>query len=638
VSVEKKISDLTAVPALLTSAAFEIEQSAASFQVTFATMNTLFLSLNNTFVGFQTFTPDATREGINVGAIAVDPSAPVNGGIWYDSALNKFRARENGANVNLIGITSPEFADDVFRIIGSADATKKLAFEVDVITTATTRTITVLNEDLTIVGLTNVQTLVGKTLTTPTIGDFTNATHDHSNAAGGGTLLSTSALSDTASIAYLNTPNAYIAGNKQSFVSDTTNAAININSQTPSTTIAGDIWRLVDNIVYRNNADTADIIIATDTNTLTLLNKTLTTPTITSFVNATHDHQATAGGGTLLSTAALSDTANIAYLNTANVYTAGTRQDFLGLLAGTAGLNVGAIAGNPTTQVDGDIWYNSSSNTMFGRVNGANVDLGAAGGGGPEFADNVFRVIGSVDATKKLAFEVDGLTTATTRTVTMIDENLTIVGLTNAQTITTKTIAFGSNTVSGTKAEFDTALTDDNFAFVGTSNTWTANQIFNDNVKLLLGTGSDFEIYFDATNAQLNIPTGAIYVVAINNVDEYSFSNTALDIKGNDIDNIHILIRDQAGSGTDIDFGEEEQQTISIAANTTFTGTGYAIGKSKTVFITTDSTLRTLTFPAGWIFMGAKPADQAASKVGVLTLTCTTAAEAGVRAAYAVEA
>jgi len=32
------------------------------------------------------------------------------------------------------------------------------------------------------------QTLVNKTLTTPTIGDFTNATHDHSNAAGGGTI------------------------------------------------------------------------------------------------------------------------------------------------------------------------------------------------------------------------------------------------------------------------------------------------------------------------------------------------------------------------------------------------------------------------------------------------------------------
>ena len=32
------------------------------------------------------------------------------------------------------------------------------------------------------------QTLTNKTLTAPTIGDFTNATHDHTNAAGGGTV------------------------------------------------------------------------------------------------------------------------------------------------------------------------------------------------------------------------------------------------------------------------------------------------------------------------------------------------------------------------------------------------------------------------------------------------------------------
>lgn len=38
-----------------------------------------------------------------------------------------------------------------------------------------------------LVGTTATQTLTNKTLTAPTIGDFTNATHDHSDAAGGGT-------------------------------------------------------------------------------------------------------------------------------------------------------------------------------------------------------------------------------------------------------------------------------------------------------------------------------------------------------------------------------------------------------------------------------------------------------------------
>lgn len=43
----------------------------------------------------------------------------------------------------------------------------------------------------TVVGTTDTQTLSAKTLTTPTIASFVNATHDHSNAAGGGTIAET---------------------------------------------------------------------------------------------------------------------------------------------------------------------------------------------------------------------------------------------------------------------------------------------------------------------------------------------------------------------------------------------------------------------------------------------------------------
>ena len=39
-----------------------------------------------------------------------------------------------------------------------------------------------------VVGTTDTQTLTNKTLTTPTIGSFTNATHTHTAASGGGTL------------------------------------------------------------------------------------------------------------------------------------------------------------------------------------------------------------------------------------------------------------------------------------------------------------------------------------------------------------------------------------------------------------------------------------------------------------------
>lgn len=49
----------------------------------------------------------------------------------------------------------------------------------------------------TLVGLAATQTLTNKTLTTPTIGDFSNATHGHTNNAGGGTLSATAIASGT---------------------------------------------------------------------------------------------------------------------------------------------------------------------------------------------------------------------------------------------------------------------------------------------------------------------------------------------------------------------------------------------------------------------------------------------------------
>lgn len=93
-----------------------------------------------------------------------------------------------------------------------------------------------------------------------------------------------------------------------------------------------------------------------------------------------------------------------------------------------------------------------------------------------------------------------------------------------------------------------------------------------------------------------------------------------------------------AMSGVDFDFSSTDAvQTISISGTTTFTGSNYAAGKSITLFITTDGSERDLAFPADWKFQGTKPTSQAASKVGTLTLLCSSTTEASVRAAYAVE-
>ncbi|HSA92502.1 MAG TPA: right-handed parallel beta-helix repeat-containing protein [Terriglobales bacterium] len=58
------------------------------------------------------------------------------------------------------------------------------------------------------------------------------------------------------------------------------------------------------------------------------------------------------------------------------------------------------------------------------------------GGGGPEFADNTFRVTDDVDSTKKLAFQISGFTTATTRTLAPPNADGTLAILNLAQTFT----------------------------------------------------------------------------------------------------------------------------------------------------------------------------------------------------------
>lgn len=47
------------------------------------------------------FNPNATRSGINVGALSGDPSAPNNGDAWYNALTNAFKIRANGQTLTL---------------------------------------------------------------------------------------------------------------------------------------------------------------------------------------------------------------------------------------------------------------------------------------------------------------------------------------------------------------------------------------------------------------------------------------------------------------------------------------------------------------------------------------------------------
>ena len=111
-----------------------------------------------------------------------------------------------------------------------------------------------------IVGTISTQTLTNKNLTTPTIADLTNMNHGHSSVATGG------------QFSHAN--------------------LTNIGSNTHTVLDA--------HLTYTTTHGVSGEIVGT-ASTQTLTNKTLTTPTIGSFTNATHNHQNAAGGGQIIS-------------------------------------------------------------------------------------------------------------------------------------------------------------------------------------------------------------------------------------------------------------------------------------------------------------------------------------------------
>jgi hypothetical protein len=130
------------------------------------------------------------------------------------------------------------------------------------------------------------------------------------------------------------------------------------------------------------------------------------------------------------------------------------------------------------------IRYNTTSGAFEYRNASAWVTVAGVNN---EFADNVFRIFDDGDATKLLAFEVSAITTGTTRTVTMVDRNITL------DTITVGTTATNANAGSilfstGTVVQQDNAnlFWDDanNRLGVGT-NTPTNRVDINGNIGLL---------------------------------------------------------------------------------------------------------------------------------------------------------
>jgi hypothetical protein len=155
-----------------------------------------------------------------------------------------------------------------------------------------------------------------------------------------------------------------------------------------------------------------------------------------------------------------------------------------------------AITTNGGAGVTADAVATLSNKTLEAPVINNATFTGAQSG--LEVAFNQFIVF---EGTTANAFETTlsaGDPTAD-RTITLPDATTTVVGTDATQTLTNKTLALGSNTVTGTIAQFNTSVTDADFATLAGSETLTNKTITSPIVSGL--TLSDSSIVLEGSTA-----------------------------------------------------------------------------------------------------------------------------------------
>jgi len=143
-----------------------------------------------------------------------------------------------------------------------------------------------------------------------------------------------------------------------------------------------------------------------------------------------------------------------------------------------------------------------------------------------EVVDSTFTITDNSDNTKKVKFQASGVTTGTTRTLTVPDSNTTIVGTDNVQTITNKVISPASNTIDGDILAIDYVPTNYTRTIVSETTALTQLTSHLDGINTALATvvTREFFIYPTLRQQQLSGTLGNFSTAIASSVQSFAFN------------------------------------------------------------------------------------------------------------------
>ena len=192
---------------------------------------------------------------------------------------------------------------------------------------------------------------------------------------------------------------------------------------------------------------------------------------------------------------------------------------------------------------------------------------------------------------------------------------------------------WSADTISQAEAEAGTATT---------RRAFTALRVFQAIASWWNGSAAKTKLDGIETGAQVNVATNLSYDAASREVRSSTGDDATLPLVITSAAGLAPATAfDAITYGATVDLSmlalDGTFKTISLTGNLTFTTSNRANGRTVTIRLVCDSTQRTLTFPTDWKFVGSKPANIAASKVAVLSLTFFGTADADCIAAYGVQ-